>query len=794
MTFPILGGNGAVAGYSIDNSLRFNSGDSPILARTPSSAGDGQKFTYSTWFKRSEFGVEMSPFLHSGSNASNYFRLRLDSGNTISSFSISGGSTDFNYVTTQVFRDPSAWYHLVFAVDTTNGTAANRVRFYINGSEITSFSTESNPSQNLSTDVNGTTTHYIGRRTPGNDSFYDGYLAETQLVDGQQLSPTDFGEFDSDSGIWKPIQYTGTYGTNGFYLDFENSGSLGADQSGNGNNFTPTNLASTDQTTDTPTNNFCTWNINNVNPSSTNTFSEGNLKCTSGGAIATFAMPSGKWYWEVRCNNSDADQAIGIISVTEGGQTSISGSTNPTHGFLYQANGNARRNGTVVETWSTFTNGDIIGFAYDSSTRILNAYKNNSFVGDITVTDSGDSYAPIVTDLGGNFIANFGQEGTFAGNETAQGNADGNGYGNFYYSPPSGYLALCTQNLATALSPTIDDGSQYFNTKLYSGNSTTNPITGVGFAPDFTWLKARNYANAHFLLDTTRGSGQVLFSSSTSAETDFQGTRWQSFDSDGFTLTGSDSSTNISGGNYVTWNWKANGGTTSSNTDGSITSTVQANTTAGFSIVTYTGTGSAGTVGHGLGSTVAMVITKSRDSASSWQIYHKDLGKDKTMQLEQTASTSTITNYWGTSTPNSTVFGVIGGGYNNNLSGQATIAYCFAEIEGYSKFGSYTGNGSTDGTFVYTGFRPAWVLAKRYDSTGNWVMHDNKRNGFNVDNDMLIANLSNAESDVVNLDLLSNGFKWRNSSTGNQSGANWIYMAFAESPFVSSSGVPVVAR
>jgi hypothetical protein len=140
------------------------------------------------------------------------------------------------------------------------------------------------------------------------------------------------------------------------------------------------------------------------------------------------------------------------------------------------------------------------------------------------------------------------------------------------------------------------------------------------------------------------------------------------------------------------------------------------------------------------------------------------------------------------------VFGVIGGGYNNNLSGQATIAYCFAEIEGYSKFGSYTGNGSTDGTFVYTGFRPAWVLAKRYDSTGNWVMHDNKRNGFNVDNDMLIANLSNAESDVVNLDLLSNGFKWRNSSTGNQSGANWIYMAFAESPFVSSSGVPVVAR
>jgi len=207
----ILGANSVSGGYEISNSLRFNDGDSPILTRTPSSAGDTQKFTYSTWFKRSTFGAEMSPFLHSGSNASNYFRLRLDSGNTISTFSISGGSTDFNYVTTQVFRDPSAWYHLVFAVDTTNGTEGNRLRLYINGSEVTSFSTETHPSQNLSTDVNGTTAHYIGRRTPGNDSFYDGYLAETQLVDGAQKAPSDFGEFD-DNGVWIPKKYTGSYG------------------------------------------------------------------------------------------------------------------------------------------------------------------------------------------------------------------------------------------------------------------------------------------------------------------------------------------------------------------------------------------------------------------------------------------------------------------------------------------------------------------------------------------------------------------------------------------------------
>jgi len=348
---------------------------------------------------------------------------------------------------------------------------------------------------------------------------------------------------------------------------------------------------------------------------------------------------------------------------------------------------------------------------------------------------------------------------------------------------------------------TIDDPSEYFHTRLYSGNNSgsglavTNDANSGNFQPDWVWIKRRDSSGSHGLHDSNRGSTKRLKSDSNEAE-DTNSNILASFDSNGFTIGDNSGNYNASG-TYVAWQWKANGGTTSSNSNGGITSTVQANTTAGFSVVTYTGTGSANTVGHGLGSTVAMVITKSRDSASSWQIYHKDLGKDKTIQLEQTASTSSITNYWGTSTPNSTVFGVIGGGYNNNLSGEATIAYCFAEIEGYSKFGSYTGNGSSDGTFVYTGFRPAWVIAKKTSAVGSWHMWDIKRDTTNANSERLLADTSDAEATLsgVNIDHLSNGFKLRNSDGAlNGSGATYIYLAFAEHPFVSSKGVPVTAR
>ena len=444
MVFPIAGGNES-KGYEISNSLRFNDADSPHLTRTPSSSGNRRTWTMSCWFKKCEDGLNHTLFSTTGTQD-----IRFASNERLLVY----GESKSIFNTNRLFRDPSAWYHIVVACDTTQSTASNRVKLYVNGTQETDFETNSQPSQNYDWNFNHTVEQGIGERVSTGGLNPHGYLADFHWIDGQQLDPTYFGE-TNDNGVWIPIKYTGTYGTNGFFMEFQqtgtsaNSSGIGADTSGNDNHLTPANLAATDITEDTPTNNFCTWNPLNtaVGGYYTNTLLQGNLQCSSGGFGATFDMPSGKWYWEVRCNSSDADQAVGAMSVTESGQTSLAGDTNPTHGFIYQANGNARRNGTVEETWSTFTNGDIIGFSYDADNRILKGYKNNSLAGDITLTDSGDSYTPTVTALGGNFIANFGQEGSFAGTVTAQGNSDGK-YGNFYYAPPSGYYALCTKRLA----------------------------------------------------------------------------------------------------------------------------------------------------------------------------------------------------------------------------------------------------------------------------------------------------------------------------------------------------------
>jgi hypothetical protein len=396
-------------------------------------------------------------------------------------------------------------------------------------------------------------------------------------------------------------------------------------------------------------------------------------------------------------------------------------------------------------------------------------------------------------------VVNFGQDSTFAGNTTRQNNTDSNGEGDFYYAPPTGFLSLNSLNLSTQASPTIDDGSQYFNTVLYSGNGTDNhAITGAGFQPDLVWAKMRSAAEWHFWVDSNRGANKAVWSNATNAEYDYSGDVAQiikSFDSDGFTL-GTSNAVNNPSQTFASWNWLANGGTTSSNTDGTITSTVQANPTAGFSIVTYTGTQANATVGHGLGVAPKFIITKCRSASNGWPVYHYSLSATDFVRLNQTSATATNSVVWNNTEPTSTVFS-IGANDENNKSGADQLAYCFAEIEGYSKFGSYTGNGSTDGTFVYTGFRPAFVIWKNTNNgSTNWVMRDNTRNTFNPVEASLEPNNSSAEYNKSNgSDFLSNGFKIRNVDTGtNGSGNTIIYMAFAESPFVTSTGIPVVAR
>jgi hypothetical protein len=339
---------------------------------------------------------------------------------------------------------------------------------------------------------------------------------------------------------------------------------------------------------------------------------------------------------------------------------------------------------------------------------------------------------------------------------------------------------------------TINKPSQYFNTVTYSGNGI-NPtsITSVGFKPDWLWIKCRSNAVSNLLFDAVRGPSKRLISNSTAAES--TETQIASFDTNGWTMD-ADTANNGSGRTYVAWNWLANNTSGSTNTAGSITSTVAANTTAGFSIVSWTGTTGVATVGHGLGTAPAMIILKNRSVVSSWVVYNKTLGATKYLFLDLTLAQQTDSLAWNNTEPDSTKFTI--NSYTNG-SGNSLIAYCFAEVKGYSKAFSYTGNGSTDGTFVYTGFKPAFILIKRTNTTSTWHLSDNKRIGYNPLNYRLEPNNSNTEYTGVEIyqDILSNGFKCRaTDSDTNASGSTYVGFAFAENPFVSSTYIPTTAR
>jgi len=348
---------------------------------------------------------------------------------------------------------------------------------------------------------------------------------------------------------------------------------------------------------------------------------------------------------------------------------------------------------------------------------------------------------------------------------------------------------------------TINKSTDYFNTKLYTGNGSTNAQTGVGFQPDWLWVKCRSDANGHQLFDALRTT-YSLSSNESANEANRASDGFTSLDSDGFTMNGSGSggSTNVNGRTYAAWNWKAGTGAGSSNTDGSInTTSTSVNSSAGFSISTYTGYGGASTVGHGLGAVPKMIIVKKRSGSSydeSWYVYHQALGNTHALSLNSTGASSDV-NVWNDTTPTSSVFSV--GNDSTNRSGNLFVAYCFAEKTGYSKFGSYTGNGNADGTFVYTGFKPAYIMYKNSSETGgHWQVYDNKRNPSNLADNVLRPNLSNAEGDGdtdESIDILSNGFKCRgfSNNNNNKSGVTYIYMAIGQS-LVGSNNVPCTAR
>jgi hypothetical protein len=814
----VLIGGAPSGGYQIERSLRFNSADTAYLNRTPASAGNRKTWTWSGWVKKATTGTNIGLFSADNTGASNsYFLLRFNNGEELSIFQYTGSAYDINIATSSVYRDPSAWYNIVIATDTTQATDTNRIKVYVNGVQVTSFRLTTWPTQNLDTYVNGNGFPHsvgssIGAITSPSDCF-DGYMTEINFIDGQALTPSDFGETDSATGVWKPKKFSGTYGTNGFYLNFSDnsnttSTTLGKDSSGNGNNWTPSGFsvasgAGNDSLVDTPTSygtdttgaggevrgNYCTANA--VDLGSVAAPTNGNLAQTlSGlngtGASGTLAVTTGKWYWEVTSNaTTNAAQYVGVI---RGALPSTAGPTTNPSGFYYGASGNNREDGTTVTYGNTWTNlgvDYVIGVALDCDANTVVFYVNNVSQGTRNLPSTTSGWKP---QLGFNSSSgsaamnyNFGQRP-------------------FAYTAPSGFKALCTQNLppVTIGATSTTQANDYFNVVLWTGNDATRTITGYGFQPDFIWTKGRNVAAGHRLSDAVRGAsgGTMLNLNTASTGAENTDTAITGFASDGFTMDGSNHP-NVSPYTYVGWGWNAGGSNqtisvgqyaTSPANVPSIASTVRANTTAGFSVLTYNPGNTSGTIGHGLGVAPQFIIVRSRTNSGGdpWGVYHVSLGNTKYLRLNTTDAEATLSTVWNNTSPTSTVVSI---GTSDIVSSADTsfIMYCFAPVAGYSAFGSYTGNGSSDGPFVFLGFRPRFIMIKESSSTGSWSMLDTARSPSNAagTNTTLWANLTDAEGGAAAaLDILSNGFKIRDTdSDKNTNAQTYIYAAFAENPF-----------
>ena len=782
---------GLSGGYQISRSVRLRSSASAYLNRTQaSSLTSTYKWTYSAWIKRGTLGV-IQYILNgpSGANGNYIAQCYFNSDDTIilyeptSSF---GGGNGGYFKTNQVFRDPSSWYHIVIAEDATSPF----IKLYVNGVQVTSCSTYTAPTTNVATKFNvASSGQFIGAYYNGANNF-DGYLAEVNFIDGQALTPSSFGSTNTTTGVWQPIKYSGTYGTNGFYLNFSNNAStttLGYDTSGNGNNWTANNISLTagvtyDSMIDTPTpyadggngrGNYAV--MNPIGKVGVMTLSNGNLTLTGGSDAAqtpsTIGMVSGKWYYEHTITAIGGDQSVGIGTGLNSASSAYIGSIAGQYG--YYNNGNKYTNGSGSAYGASYTTGDVIGVAYDADAGSLTFYKNGTSQGVAFTGITGTLFALAESrTTGGTNISdfNFGQRP-------------------FTYTPPTGFNALNTQNLPT---PTIKAGNKYFDATTWTGNGTSQSITNAGaFQPDFVWIKSRSGAYNNYNYDSVRGVLKEIYSNLTNAE--YSNTVGLSaFNSNGFSVNSGDNGWNANAVTYVGWQWKA-GGTAVSNTAGTITSQVSANPTAGFSVVGYTGTGANATVGHGLGVAPSMIITKVRSTAGAdWAVYHASIGNTKCLFLDTTATPSTSVNFWNNTSPTSTVFSVGISGSTNN-SGNTMIAYCWAPVAGYSAFGSYTGNGSADGPFVYLGFIPKYILIKASSGTNaasqGWEVRDSTREPYNDANrTVLFPNTSSAEIvDAFPIDMLSNGFKVRNTGNGtNESGTTYIYAAFAENPFKNS--------
>ena len=796
----IITDDSAIGGSVIERSLVNAEDRSRYLTYTPSAAGDRRTFTLSGWFKLYVINDSQQDFFWMcGGDGSNRFQISREGVEQINFEPTSGGSDQARFYTSNKFNDPTAWYHFVFKIDTTQGTASDRYNFYINGVETEyggtggEVVTTSYPSQNTEFRWGDTIQHNIGRRSYGDLDEADMGIAELHYTSGYAYDATAFGYFDDQTGIWKPKKYTGSYGSAGWHIDFSDKTStttLGYDKSGNGHHFTANNISvssgtGNDSLLDTPTNCFPTWS--RLSKNNSHTYSKGNQKVTTyannqSGCVSTFgAPPRGKWYCEYHALSSHL--FAGVTPDTYRGTGNV---ITPDGTVAYYVEGTKYIGANPTSYGDGFGQGDLIGIALDMDGKKVTFYKNNTSQGAIDLVDTTNGHL-IVTAVGTGLnlssYINFGQQ-------------------EFTYTPPTGYKKICSANIVPD-DPIIIRPKRHFDTVLYTGNGSTQSITGLEFKPDLVWIKQRNTQRDNQLYDVVRGATKRVRSNTTDAE-DTKSAGLTSFDYGGFSL-GDHQGVNVSSGTYVAWCWKA-GGAAVTNNDGSITTQVSANQEAGFSIVTYTGNGTNGaTIGHGLGKAPAMRFGRATSdigtvgsAGAHWTWNHQSLNAG--MNGGSSAGTVFINltqaeennNHGAIGAVSSTTATLSDGSSGTaprphvNQSGETYVQYFWAEIPGYSKFGKYKANDSADGSYIHLGFKPALIVIRKItgEDTVVYDIERHTKNPVGRINGRLYWSLSNTESgSTEDLDICATGFKLR-KHTGiiNGGSSEYIYMAFASQP------------
>ena len=710
--------------------------------------------------------------------------------------------------TNNLFRDISAWYNIHIQADLDNGTAGEKLKIFVNGTEA-DYNVDNRSSFSSFAGIAAgawTLGDYYGPGYP-----IQSYLAQWAYVDGTTYAPTDFAE--TKNGVWIPKDLSSgiTWGSAGHLLMFQDSGALGDDTSGEGNDWTSVNLAAHDQMLDSPTfnsssngGNFATlgplWKTDSI------TFAEGNLAWSGSanerGMMSNWAIPIGtKAYFEYYASAwAGSENDTQILGVNQGHAALIGGDRGGDEtAYSYRSNGYKAilTSKSVYGSEVSWGTGNIISCAVDRVNHTINFARNNSWQGTFSISSTMDLY-PFIGNGGGTSTAggyiNFGQDGTFAGTKTAGGNADGNGYGNFTYSPPSGFLAMCTGNLpiADAIDPAQTDDNfpqKLFGMLQYSGNNSERTIDTT-FQVDKSWARSTVQGQNWYVFDTNRGyfgaSSNNYYVRLDVNDEEATATQYNFKAQSGSDIT-------ITGGTWFNsgshtqqmWNWRLNGGTTSTNSTGSLSVTQQVDPSGSFSISTYSGDGGTDTIGHGLSSAPTMVWVKQRNAANNWAVYAKGAGNTKYAYLDGNGAFGTAA-MWQNTTPSSSLV-YLGDNNEVNAGSRTYVAYCFADCEGYIKSGKYVGNADADGPFIYLGFKPALFVIKHVSSGDDPLVWDSLNGPFNPISKTLSMHDNSAIVDNSNrhVDFLSNGVKIRtsNSNANSNNSDGIVYLAFAKNPF-----------